>query len=169
MKKMIRFCALFDKAKMGSQHSKAGTIPVKKERRQGDIDGNQNLQTANAAVPAFGPCEEGSAVLLVLDPADDSELSTRSADEEDISSIQERQQEQREKILEPSTLKRFRVNVPPSMSPGDIMTIKLSGDLTKILITKPTPCSHRPFNQDNQLENFWHKSFSHATPVHCHH
>jgi hypothetical protein len=166
MKKMTRFGALFDKAKMGAPHLGTGTIAVKKERRQGDNDGNQNLQTADAAVPAFGKAEAGNAVLL--DPADVSELSTRSigsinADEGDSSSIQDRQQERREKILEPSTLKRYRVNVPLSMSPGDIMTIKLGGDLTKILITTPTTCSHRPFNHDNQLENIKHKSLSHGT------
>lgn len=38
----------------------------------------------------------------------------------------------------PSSIKRFRVNVPPSMVPGDLMTIKLNGILTKILISTPT-------------------------------
>jgi uncharacterized protein YbjQ (UPF0145 family) len=41
----------------------------------------------------------------------------------------------------PSKLNRFRVKVPPSMAPGDIMTIKLNGVLTKILIATPTTSS----------------------------
>ena len=43
----------------------------------------------------------------------------------------------------PLKLKRFRVNVPDSMVPGDIMTIKLNGILTKILIATPTTSTTR--------------------------
>lgn len=40
--------------------------------------------------------------------------------------------------LQPTKIKTFRINVPVSMEPNDIMSIKLDGVLTKILITTPT-------------------------------
>lgn len=40
--------------------------------------------------------------------------------------------------LRRSRMKTFRINVPASMEPNDIMTLKLGGIQTKILITTPT-------------------------------
>jgi hypothetical protein len=146
-------------ATMGSQASKTGTSPVEKERRLGT--------SIDSTKPVSG---KSASDIAVLDPSDGSETSIKShhADEEGGSSgllsIQERQQEGWEKILQASTLKRYRVNVPRSMLPGDIMTIKLSGDLTKIIITTHTTCSHRPFHHDDQHEEIKNKPFSQDTP-----
>ena len=78
-------------------------------------------------------------------------FATETRLQREISSLTARSQQESIKPV-PSKLKSFRVKVPPSMLPGDIMTIKLKGIPTKILIATPTMSTSTPPETPSESE-----------------
>ncbi|CAB9521453.1 expressed unknown protein [Seminavis robusta] len=157
---------------MGSQSSKTVQTP-RKNHSQPSQQQDTRQRKANQHTSASEPRKMTKPIAPVVAqakeifPAEAIEVTHQQAKDPIVEAVLCKNEEKAAlsvlAVPVPSKLKRFRVNVPQSMEPGETMTIKLNGVLTRILITTPTTKIQRQDTKKNVKGIVRHKQSSQAT------